>query len=511
MRLNKGKKLAFNTVTSVLYEVTAIVCGFILPRVILGSFGSNVNGLVNSISKFLAVISFLDLGVGQVIQSSLYKPLAEKDNYGISIIYSSGKRFFGRIGLILSIYIVVMIAVYPLMKLDEFDYLYTALLIAAMGINLFSQYYFGVVDRLLLNADQRGYLQYSAQIITLVLNTVACVIIIRLGAPIQLVKLTTSLIFLLRPIFLRWYVRKHYSIDRHVKYEGEPIKQKWNGLAQHVTAFVLRETDVIVLTVFSSLANVSIYSVYQMVVTGIDTLFASVTHGVRALLGEFWAKKDEVRLRRLFSKFEWAMHTGITFVFTCTGMLILQFVKVYTKGINDAEYWQPLFAALITLANAAYCLRLSYVSMAFAAGEYKNTQSCFFIAAGLNIVISVLAVFFFGLIGVAFGTLVAMGYQTVWLAIYNSKHLVKGSIKSFIKLLLTDALTAGLIIAATFWIKLGAINYLSWVVMAVEVAAIALVVTIIVNLIFYRKNLFDGVTTIISGLKKRMKKKGTET
>ena len=35
---------------------------------------------------------------------------------------------------------------------------------------VFSQYYFGVVDRILLIADQRGYIQYNIQTVTLVIN-----------------------------------------------------------------------------------------------------------------------------------------------------------------------------------------------------------------------------------------------------------------------------------------------------------------------------------------------------
>ena len=53
----------------------------ILPRLILVAFGSDVNGLVNSIDPFLRIISLLDLGVGAVVQSSLYKPIAENDEH----------------------------------------------------------------------------------------------------------------------------------------------------------------------------------------------------------------------------------------------------------------------------------------------------------------------------------------------------------------------------------------------------------------------------------------------
>ena len=70
----RKKKLIYNTISSLIFQVTTIVCGFILPRLILNAFGSNVNGLVNSITQFLGIISFLELGVGAVVQSALYKP-----------------------------------------------------------------------------------------------------------------------------------------------------------------------------------------------------------------------------------------------------------------------------------------------------------------------------------------------------------------------------------------------------------------------------------------------------
>ena len=73
----RGRLLAKNTIASLIAQITAIVCGFILPRFFLEYYGSDVNGLINSITQFLGIISFLELGVGAVVQSSLYKPLAE--------------------------------------------------------------------------------------------------------------------------------------------------------------------------------------------------------------------------------------------------------------------------------------------------------------------------------------------------------------------------------------------------------------------------------------------------
>lgn len=59
--------LVKNTVASLLFQATTIVCGFVLPRVFLQHFGSEINGLVNSISQFLSVVAFLEFGVGAVV------------------------------------------------------------------------------------------------------------------------------------------------------------------------------------------------------------------------------------------------------------------------------------------------------------------------------------------------------------------------------------------------------------------------------------------------------------
>lgn len=107
------KLLAKNTIASLLAQVTVLVCGFILPRFFLQSFGSEVNGMVNSIAQFLGVISFLELGVGAVVESALYKPLAEKNNEEISKVMASANKFFQRLAQILVVYVIVLIFIYP--------------------------------------------------------------------------------------------------------------------------------------------------------------------------------------------------------------------------------------------------------------------------------------------------------------------------------------------------------------------------------------------------------------
>lgn len=500
-RKTTRQKFLLNTSSSFLCEIVTIICGLILPRLIIVTYGSEVNGLVNSIAQFLHIVSFLDLGVGSVVQYALYKPLAEKDDHEISRIVASAQRFFRWIATALLIYVIVLFALYPFIAHQNFGWLYSALLVLSMSISYFAQYYFGAVDRLFLLANQEGYIQYFAQITMLILNTIACIIIIKLGASIQIVKLVTSLIFCLRPLLIRTYINKHYHIDRKIKVIGEPIKQKWNGVAQHISYVVLTSTDNIVLTVFSTLSNVSIYSVYHLVIAGIKQLFVSITSGIRAVIGELWAKKDIEKLKEVFGMAEFAIHAATVFVFVCAWKLMLPFVSVYTAKVTDAQYIQPLFAAILVAAHAVHCLRIPYNMLILATGAYKESQGMHIITAAINLITSIIMVVFWGLVGVAIGTLLAMLYQTTWMVIYDSKNNIHWPIKTVLKQIGFDVVCSACIIAVTWFIQINVSNFLEWILYAALIAVIAGTIVVIMSLFFYKKQ-FIAVLHLVKKRKK---------
>ena len=254
----RKRKLVRNTISALTLQVVTLFCGFVLPRLILSSYGSEVNGMVNSITQFLQVISLMECGMGAVMQSSLYEPLVVRDDNMISCIVTSGKTFFHNVGGVLCIYVFVLLMTYPKLTDQQFGSLYVGALILIMSVSLFAQYYFGITNQILLSADQRGYVHNIVQMMSIALNTIVCAIMMQKDFSIHAVKLVTATIYLIRPTALSIYVNKHYNIDKKVVYDQEPIRQKWNGVAQHIAAFILDGTDTIVLTVFSSLTVVSI-------------------------------------------------------------------------------------------------------------------------------------------------------------------------------------------------------------------------------------------------------------
>ena len=488
----RGKKLALNTASSLLNQLIMTVCVFILPRMILKTYGSEVNGLVSSVQQFLAVISFMELGVGAVVQAALYKPLSCNDNDKISKIISSADKYFTKLAVGMVAYVFILLFAYPRMVNSNFTILYTDTLILSMCISYFAQYFFGLKNQLLVIADQKGYIYYSLNAATLVVNNIIGVLIIN-GFGIQIVKLSTSLLLLLRPILLSLYVKKRYNINKKIEYQEEPIPQKWNGVAQHVATVVLNSTDTIVLTLFSNLANVSIYNVYYIVINGLNSLIISLTSGVQALFGDMISKREIELLNKTFNRFELIFHFCVTFIYSCVMVLIVPFVKVYTKGVSDIEYAVPLFSFLICSANMMYCIRLPYNTLIKSAGHFKQTQNSAWIEMIINIVVSILSVSKFGLIGVATGTFAAMTYRTIYLVIYLKNNIINRSVMPFIKHMIINIACVILIyfVNSTLGMKIEKLSFMSWTILALKSCVLNFCICATCNIIPYRKEVLQ--------------------
>lgn len=483
----RRKKLIYNTISSVINQLVTLICGFIIPRMVMLYYGSETNGLLSSITNFLAFFSLMEMGVGAVVRASLYKPLADGDDNEISKVLISSRRFFRRIGTLLCIYSVGLMVMFPVLVDKGNGFVSTAILVGAVAFSSICQYMFGIVYQQLLNADQRVYIQNVITCITLVLNTIFSVVLMSFGASIQSVKIVAALVLLLKPLLLKVYVERRYNLNFKLSLTNEPLKQKWNGFAQHIAVYVLKHSGTIILTFFSTLQNVSIYYVYHLITVGLQQLIEIVTSAFSSLLGDMFVREEKTKLDETFSVFEWVVHTMVIFSFAVAGVLIIPFVKVYTNGITDANYIVPVFATLTVIANGLYCLRLPYTLMVNAAGHFKETQTSAIIEVILNISISLLLVGSFGLIAVALGALIATAYRIAYMVFYLQKNILLRKLKYFIKHIIVDTLTVLLIVVFTHSIPISSESYFLWAVDAVKISLISLVVIVAVNILFFKK------------------------
>lgn len=498
--VNRGKLLVLNSIISLISQASTVICGFVLTRLILGYYGSEVNGLTSSITQFLGFISFLEMGIGAVVKSALYKPLAENNALEVSKIIISCRCFYQKVAIILAIYTCVLMVIFPILSRGRFSWIYTSSLVFIISISLFAQYFFGIPYQLLLNADQRTYIPTSICCVTLIINTIISAVAMWLGASIHVVKLLASLIYIARPIVYNIYVRKHYQLDNRIVLTEEPLKQKWNGLAQHIAYVVVNYTDIVVLTLLSTLASVSVYTVYHNVTIGVQQIISSMSVGVSAMIGNILYSESAEETRKAFKLLEWFFHNITVLMFTITGMLIVPFVKVFTAGISDVNYIVPTFAVLITLAQASYSIRTPYETMVLAANHFKQTQRSAIVEALINIIVSVCLVKYIGLSGVAIGTLLAMTYRTVYFVIYLSKNIIKYRVFDFVKLLCLDFIQIILCFGISTVIKrnIQVLNWYTWIIFAIEIGLACLLIVIIVNLIFNRTLIIQVVKRIHS-------------
>ena len=499
----RSKKAIINILTSLVLQLITVICGFIIPRLIIKNFGSSVNGLVTSITQFLAYITLLESGFGPVVKSVLYKPIANKDKNETEKILKASEKFFRTISYIFIVYIISLCFALPAIVSSEFNVWYTLSLVIIISISTFAEYYFGMTYKLYLQAEQKAYVTSIIQIGTTILNTIMIVLLIYLGANIQVVKLFSAIIFVFRPILQNIYVKKKYNINLKGIKSDYKIKQKWDGLAQHVAAVIFGNTDVAVLTIFANVAEVSVYSIYSLVTSGIQKIVQAFIDGIGAIWGDMYAKGED--LNKNFKIYEACYYTLITILYACTMFLILPFVSLYTRDITDVNYYRYTFAILIVLSQLGWAIRQPFSELVKAAGHFKQTQKGAWVEAILNIVISVLFVVKFGIVGVAIGTLTAMIIRTVEYIFYTSKNLLHRAKKESCKKIIIIIIEILLImVISNISIDIPKITtYFTLIICGVKTLCISLSIVLPINMIIY-KNEFKEIISKVRRLGKQI-------
>ncbi|KXT76136.1 O-antigen flippase Wzx [Streptococcus sp. DD10] len=487
----RKKNFLLNTLASLLNYAVLIASGFILPRAMLVSYGSEINGLVSSITQFLGFISFLQAGVGTVVQVALYQPLHEKNLQEIGRIYQAAQTFFRKIALIFLVYTFLLAVLYPLVITTSLSHVQVSLLIVIIATNLFSQYYFGLTNTLLLNADQKAYIPLLIQTLAVLLNVSVNTVLIYAQVPVITVQVVSNSLYLLPPIILSVYVRKRYRIELQEGGEKKHLQSKWDGFVQHIAAVIVDNTDMIILTLFASLTDVSIYYVYYLVVNAVKLFLNSLSGGIQPLFGNILVRKELAALKTLFLKFEVLFGYVTTILYTSVLCLVLHFVAVYTAGIENVEFIQPIFSVLMVLSFAMFGYRTIYYTLIKAAGHFRETQVGALVEVILNIVISFIGVWHFGLLGVALGTLISVSYRTLYCVHYLSKNIINRNKRHFYKNMLANSIVFILSYGVTMNWNVTSNSYLSFLVLAVPTALLVLLVATLVYGCVYHRQIFQ--------------------
>ena len=484
------KVTLLNVSASFLQQLVSIISGLIVPRIILSSFGSSLNGLTASIGQFLSYIALVEGGITGVISANLYKPLVQQDTIKLSSILATARSFYRKIGLVFAVYVAIIAFVYPLVVETEHNYWYVVALTFILSIGLFLEYMFSLTLTTLLNADKKVSVISVTKICITLGNLALVFIITRLYPNLLLLKFASSLLFIFQPLVFSLYVKKHYKINWKTPKDNSLIKERWNGFAINFAAFIHGSTDITLLTFFSDLRLVSVYSIYHLIINKIEILIHSVAAGIEPTIGQAYAKGDIEELNQKMDLFEFIIFFLVGILFSISGMLITPFVMIYTHGINDADYYQPLFAGFLIIAEALYLVRYPHVSLAYSANKFKEITIPAYIEAGINILASLIFIHFIGLAGVALGTVIGMAYRTVFQVHFTSK-LVPGRKTLFFykRLLIVMTFSVIGILISTRIFPFSNYKIVSWIVHGFIYGAIFGVLYLMLGLLFFKKEL----------------------
>lgn len=501
----RSKKAIINIISNLLLQVIIIAYGFIVPKLIISNYGSEINGLISSITQFLGYITLLESGFCPVVKSLLYEPISKNDSKTITSILKTSEIFFKKIALIFIIYIILLSILYPLFINTSFSILYTISLIIIISISIFFEYYFGMVYRIFLQANQENYVISFIQALTYMLSIFVIVIAVKYNSDIILLKLFSGLVFILRPLLQNFYVKKKYKIKIDENVPLVNIKQKWDGLVQHIAYVVNSNTDIAILSIFVSLKEVSVYSVYSIITNGIKSICTGFLGGIDSLFGDMIAKKEMLNLKENFSIYETVYLTIITILFSCTMVLIVPFVLLYTKGINDVNYNREIFGYLLVISQFMWTIRQPYNELIKAACKFKETRNGAIIEAVINIIISIILVSKFGIIGVTFGTIIAMLIRTIEFIFFTNKNIINRNSAVTIKKLLLVTVECTIAVFLSKHLILNAdYNYFCWILNALMVVFVNSLVIFSINFIFL-KNDFINCFNIVKKICKRNK------
>lgn len=477
-----------NIVVSLIYQIVVACSGFILPKFFITQYGSAINGSIATISQITGFLGLLEAGMGSVANVAFYRALAEDNSCNLTVVRNTVKRYYQIIAGI-SISVCVLLAFLLPLALDNGEsFAFNFQLVIIVSCGFFIQYYFGITSQLLLVADYKAYVNSLTQILAIVLNFVVSIALIQNEVDIRIVKLASATIMLVRPVILSIYTKRKYSFLQDKTFDNSLMKQRWNNFGQSIAFYIHTQTDMIVIMLFLTVAENSVYAVYMSIISAIKTVITAVVSNYNPIIGRACAKKD-ITIKELlgsFWKFTGINNFLINILFSVTVVLIIPFMKIYSEGF-DYNYIRPELAILLCASEYIYLFRTPYNTLINVNGHFKETQVSAFIEAGLNIALSIALVNVLGISGIVIATAVAMIYRTVYCVIYVKRHLLNISLLEVFKTLISTGIMVMCVFVVYSFADLSWVNNYLRFVLAGGVFTLAFTaIQLIINILLFK-------------------------
>lgn len=503
----RSEKVLKSSIWQLIYQVTIMLLGFFVPRFVILTYGSEINGLQSTIVQMLNIIALMNAGAITASVYELYKPFASNDIESIKATLSNSVKYFLYVGI--AFFFIMVILAFVVSGTLDYSLEQYEIIIAffILGLKSTIDIMFTSKYRIVFAADQKQHLTSIGMLIENVVYYLLLFVILFTKQYFLFMYASLLAGCLIKQFFFELCYKKYYNIlkiDYKIKYK-RPSNANY-AMINEISHTVVTSSIMIIIPYLHGLSSASVYSVYALVNTALVVFSNVLMNSFSPSFGNMIASGDKNGASNIFRNFHCVFSFMNSVLYACSAFLIISFVKIYTKGSSDVDYISNSLGIIICFYGLINTYRIPFNILVSTNGLFKETWKQPPISAVLSIVIS----FMLGIIDFSF---VLLGPLFFYLSnfIYQFHYMKTHNIENGIdRVLVENAISLFLVSLAMIISRILNLNFesiFSWIIFAVISFAICFVIAVFLYFIFDKKTLTDSskylYTAFISRLKRR--------
>lgn len=482
----KSKKILYNLIVGIFGQIITILLGLILPKFFITSFGSEINGLVASITQIYVYINLLEAGVGTATLQALYKPLSLNDKNEVNSILSATSNYYKKTGILYFLAVILFSVSFPFIFNTNIDKLTIFLIVLFSGLSGVINYFFQGKYRILLEAEGKNYILMSlSTLITIATSFIKIIMIIK-GFNVVAVQASFFVINLLQVIVIGFIIKKDYKwVNLNVTPNYGAISQKKSVLVHQLSFLVFSNTDILILTMFTNFKVVSVYALYNQFFKAVSQMLSIANSSGTFALGQLF-NRDIERFKQFIDCNEFIFFILSFSCYSALFICLIPFLQIYTIGFTDINYIDINLAILFLLIEVFKVSKPVMNTVVTVAGHFEQTTNRAIIEMIINVVVSLVGVYLYGIYGVLLGTIFALAYRSNDFVYYSNKQILKRSPKKSYVRWIFNTLFMALIILVFSKFNISFNGYIDFFIQGIIIFGAIFVVTIIFNSMLFK-------------------------
>lgn len=178
MKLKNG---IYSLSIGIIQQLVTLVCGLIIPRLFIRTYGSEMNGFLSSIGNLYSYLALLEAGVGTAAIQALYGPVGCGDKSTINGIMAAVSRWYNKAGFLYFLSVICISIIYPLTVSTSIPFwtIFTISILNGMGGVL--NFWVHGKYLLLLQAEGKKYLISLLNMAVYILSNITKIALLLLG------------------------------------------------------------------------------------------------------------------------------------------------------------------------------------------------------------------------------------------------------------------------------------------------------------------------------------------